>query len=89
VKPVKLASTALQMDDSIHPTLKIIDSKLKNLQFDVDTLRSRSDTEIVASVNFKKRLVALEEGSGSVASTKIKETLTGLEEKSRDMIDYV
>ena len=89
VKPVKLASTALQMDDSIHPTLKIIDSKLKNLQFDVDTLRSRSDTEIVASVNFKKRLVALEEGSGSVASTKIKETLTRLEEKSRDMIDYV
>jgi hypothetical protein len=89
VKPVELASIAFQMDDSIHPTLRIIDSKLKNLQFDVDTLRSRSDTEIVASVNFKKRLVALEEGSGSVASTKIKETLTGLEEKSRDMIDYV
>ena len=77
------------MDDSIHPTLKIIDSKLNNLRFDVDTLGSGSDTEIVASVNFKKRLVAQEEGSGSVASTKIKETLTGLEEKSRDMINYV
>ena len=89
VEPVKLASTASQMDDLIHPTLRIIDSKLKNLQFDVDTLRSRSDTEIVASVNFKKRLVALEEGSGSVASTKIKETLTGLEEKGRDMINRV
>ena len=89
VKPVELASIAFQMDNSIHPTLKIIDSKLSNLRFDVDTLRSRSDTEIVASANFKKRLVALEEGSGSVASTKIKETLTGLEEKSRDMINYV
>ncbi|RYO10768.1 hypothetical protein AA0121_g10503 [Alternaria tenuissima] len=89
VKPVELASIAFQMDDSIHPTLKIIDSKLNNLRFDVDTLGSGSDTEIVASVNFKKRLVAQEEGSGSVASTKIKETLTGLEEKSRDMINYV
>ncbi|OWY57189.1 hypothetical protein AA0118_g11468 [Alternaria tenuissima] len=89
VKPVELASIAFQMDNSIHPTLKIIDSKLSNLRFDVDTLRSRSNTEIVASVNFKKRLVALKEGSGSVASTKIKETLTGLEEKSRDMINYV
>ncbi|KAB2099810.1 hypothetical protein AG0111_0g12017 [Alternaria gaisen] len=89
VEPVELASTASQMDDSIYPTLKMIDSKLKNLRFDVDTLRSRSDTEIVASANFKKRLVALEEGSGSVASTKINETLTGLEEKGRDMINRV
>ncbi|CAN9437045.1 unnamed protein product [Alternaria sp. RS040] len=89
VKPVELASTAFQMNDSIHPTLGIIDSKQKNLRFDVDTLKSRSCTEIVASANFKKRLVALEKGSGSVASTKIKETLTLLEEKGRDLVNRV
>ncbi|CAI9635778.1 hypothetical protein GT037_009992 [Alternaria burnsii] len=89
VKPVELASTAFQMNDSTHPTLGIIDSKLKNLRFDVDTLKSRSYTEIVASANFKKRLVALEKGSESVASTKIKETLTGLEEKGRDLVNRV
>jgi chromosome segregation ATPase len=79
--------TALQTATLNLSTATTSASDLKDLRFEVDTLKSRSDNDIVVSVNLRNRVSALEESYETAAFAKIKERLTILEKSCSENND--
>jgi hypothetical protein len=76
---LEVARAASQTATSTPSTTMTSASELKQLRYDVDTLKSRTDGEVVVSENRKTRLVALEEWRSVAAIATIKERTTVLE----------